>query len=78
MIASSWVYNEGTGNFGSASDGREGDTRVLEAVARVCPQVNTVSGATVKAGTFPASQIDYSRGLFDCANEGAALAARAG
>jgi 4-amino-4-deoxy-L-arabinose transferase-like glycosyltransferase len=73
-----WVYNEGTGNFGSAADGREGDTRILDAVARVCPQINTVSGATIKAGTFPSSQIDYSRGLFDCANEGAALAARAG
>jgi 4-amino-4-deoxy-L-arabinose transferase-like glycosyltransferase len=73
-----WVYNEGTGNFGSASDGRAGDTRILDAVARVCPQVNTVSGARIKAGTFPASQIDYSRGLFDCAGEAAALAARAG
>jgi hypothetical protein len=73
-----WVYNEAGGNFGSAFDGREGDTRILDAVARVCPQLNTVNGATIKAGTFPVSQIGYSRGLFDCAGRGAAIAALAG
>ena len=73
-----WVYNEGARNFGSAADNRPGATNVLKAVARVCPQVNTTDGARIKAGTFAVSQIDYVRGLFDCAGEGATLGSLAG
>jgi 4-amino-4-deoxy-L-arabinose transferase-like glycosyltransferase len=73
-----WVYNEGSNNFGSAFDDRPGATTVLKAVARVCPQINTTTGATIKAGTFRTSQIDFSRALFDCQGEGPALSSLAG
>jgi 4-amino-4-deoxy-L-arabinose transferase-like glycosyltransferase len=73
-----WVYNEGAGNFQSAFDNRPGATTVLKAVVRVCPQINAATGATFKPGAFHVSQVDYARGLFDCAGQGGALGSLAG
>ena len=73
-----WIYNEGANNFGAASDNRAGDTAILDAVVKACIQINTTTGHAFPLGAFNVSQVDYSRGLFDCQGDGAQIAAAAG
>jgi 4-amino-4-deoxy-L-arabinose transferase-like glycosyltransferase len=67
-----WVYNQGLGNFGSAADGRLGDTAAIDAAAKVCKRVVTSRGAQPLRG--PSFEFGVAaEGLYDCAGDGPAL-----
>jgi 4-amino-4-deoxy-L-arabinose transferase-like glycosyltransferase len=67
-----WVYEDGTGDYGSPADGRTGDSLLLAAVARACTLI--VTGHGRRADYVHLARV-YGVGLYNCAGDAPALEA---